>query len=242
MWAGYRMAPAAKYYHQAYRHGLLEHCLGVAQAVSAISATFGGSTATSRSRGRCCTTSASSRPTATSSAEQHRAHRRSAGCTARSRSATTGSAARSRTSTASRELAQAIGHIILSHHGVARARQPGGAVHARGDARAHDRQPRRAPGQLRPAREGARRRAPLVELRPRDRRRRVLRRPRRRLRTAASRRSGRASAPGRLRAAPEPPKPPETPQIAARCGRLAGHTARRRLLSFQGRWQRTPRS
>ncbi len=36
------MAPAAKYYHQAYRHGLLEHCLGVAQAVSAISATFPG--------------------------------------------------------------------------------------------------------------------------------------------------------------------------------------------------------
>jgi 3'-5' exoribonuclease len=42
LWAGYRMAPAAKYYHQAYPHGLLEHCLGVAQAVSAISATFGG--------------------------------------------------------------------------------------------------------------------------------------------------------------------------------------------------------
>jgi 3'-5' exoribonuclease len=42
MWAGYRLAPAAKYYHQAYRHGLLEHCLGVAQAVSAISATFPG--------------------------------------------------------------------------------------------------------------------------------------------------------------------------------------------------------
>jgi 3'-5' exoribonuclease len=41
-WAGYRVAPAAKYYHQAYRHGLLEHCLGVAQAVSAISATFAG--------------------------------------------------------------------------------------------------------------------------------------------------------------------------------------------------------
>jgi 3'-5' exoribonuclease len=41
-WADYRVAPAAKYYHQAYRHGLLEHCLGVAQAVSAISATFGG--------------------------------------------------------------------------------------------------------------------------------------------------------------------------------------------------------
>jgi len=42
LWAGYRVAPAAKHYHQAYRHGLLEHCLGVAQGVSAISATFGG--------------------------------------------------------------------------------------------------------------------------------------------------------------------------------------------------------
>jgi 3'-5' exoribonuclease len=42
LWARYRVAPAAKYYHQAYRHGLLEHCLGVAQAVSAISATFPG--------------------------------------------------------------------------------------------------------------------------------------------------------------------------------------------------------
>jgi 3'-5' exoribonuclease len=42
LWAGYRVAPAAKHYHQAYRHGLLEHSLGVAQAVSAISATFGG--------------------------------------------------------------------------------------------------------------------------------------------------------------------------------------------------------
>jgi 3'-5' exoribonuclease len=42
MWPGYRMAPAAKYYHQAYPHGLLEHCLGVAQAVSATSATFPG--------------------------------------------------------------------------------------------------------------------------------------------------------------------------------------------------------
>ncbi len=42
LWARYEAAPAAKYYHQAYRHGLLEHCLGVAQAVSAISATFPG--------------------------------------------------------------------------------------------------------------------------------------------------------------------------------------------------------
>ena len=41
-WARFRDAPAAKHYHQAYRHGLLEHSLTVAQAVSAISATFGG--------------------------------------------------------------------------------------------------------------------------------------------------------------------------------------------------------
>ena len=34
--------PAAKRYHQAYRHGLLEHSLTVAQAVSAIWATFPG--------------------------------------------------------------------------------------------------------------------------------------------------------------------------------------------------------
>jgi 3'-5' exoribonuclease len=41
-WLNYRDAPAAKRYHQAYRHGLLEHSLTVAQAVSAISATFPG--------------------------------------------------------------------------------------------------------------------------------------------------------------------------------------------------------
>ena len=41
-WPEFRDVPAAKHYHQAYRHGLLEHCLSVAQAVSAISATFPG--------------------------------------------------------------------------------------------------------------------------------------------------------------------------------------------------------
>ncbi|MFL5868315.1 MAG: 3'-5' exoribonuclease YhaM family protein [Thermoleophilaceae bacterium] len=35
-------APAAKYYHQAYRHGLLEHCLSVAEGVSAMAARFPG--------------------------------------------------------------------------------------------------------------------------------------------------------------------------------------------------------
>jgi 3'-5' exoribonuclease len=41
-WPQFRDAPAAKHYHQAYRHGLLEHSLTVAQAVSATSATFPG--------------------------------------------------------------------------------------------------------------------------------------------------------------------------------------------------------
>jgi 3'-5' exoribonuclease len=41
-WREYREAPAAKHYHQAYVHGLLEHSLTVAQSVSGISATFPG--------------------------------------------------------------------------------------------------------------------------------------------------------------------------------------------------------
>jgi 3'-5' exoribonuclease len=41
-WARFRVAPAAKYYHQAFRHGLLDHSLSVAQAVSAASAAFPG--------------------------------------------------------------------------------------------------------------------------------------------------------------------------------------------------------
>ncbi len=39
-WPPYRDAPAAKRYHHAYRHGLLEHSLAVAESVSAVSATF----------------------------------------------------------------------------------------------------------------------------------------------------------------------------------------------------------
>src|ERR671910_3528153 len=41
-WRRFRTAPAAKRYHQAYRHGLLEHSLTVAQSVSAIAANFPG--------------------------------------------------------------------------------------------------------------------------------------------------------------------------------------------------------
>ena len=41
-WELYRSAPAAKFFHQAYRHGLLEHSVSVAQAVGLVSATFPG--------------------------------------------------------------------------------------------------------------------------------------------------------------------------------------------------------
>jgi len=41
-WMRFREAPAAKTYHQAYRHGLLEHTLSVAQAVSAAANFFPG--------------------------------------------------------------------------------------------------------------------------------------------------------------------------------------------------------
>ena len=41
-WAMYRIAPAAKRYHQAYVHGLLEHSLTVAQGVHGISQVFPG--------------------------------------------------------------------------------------------------------------------------------------------------------------------------------------------------------
>jgi len=42
MWARFREAPAAKHYHQAYDGGLLEHTLSVAQAVSAAANFFPG--------------------------------------------------------------------------------------------------------------------------------------------------------------------------------------------------------
>jgi 3'-5' exoribonuclease len=42
IWSRFREAPAAKVYHQAYRHGLLEHTLSVAQAVSAAANFFPG--------------------------------------------------------------------------------------------------------------------------------------------------------------------------------------------------------
>src|SRR3984885_11004693 len=66
-----------------------------------------------------------------------------------------------------------------SHHPqpswLARARQPGRSLHAGGDARPHDRQPRRPTRQLRSAREGPPGRCAVVGLRQGAGRRRVLR-------------------------------------------------------------------
>ena len=42
IWARFKVAPAAKFYHQAYAHGLLEHSLSVAEAVSAAASAFPG--------------------------------------------------------------------------------------------------------------------------------------------------------------------------------------------------------
>src|SRR5215204_2354244 len=42
VWIRFREAPAAKYYHQAYTHGLLDHTVSVAQAVSASASAFPG--------------------------------------------------------------------------------------------------------------------------------------------------------------------------------------------------------
>jgi 3'-5' exoribonuclease len=42
VWQRFRSAPAAKFYHQAYIHGLLEHTLSVGEAVSVVSTAFSG--------------------------------------------------------------------------------------------------------------------------------------------------------------------------------------------------------
>ncbi len=42
LWERFRDAPAAKHYHHAYRHGLLEHSISVAQGVSAAASSFPG--------------------------------------------------------------------------------------------------------------------------------------------------------------------------------------------------------
>ena len=137
------LAPAAKYYHQAYRHGLLEHSLGVAQAVSAISATFGGI----------------DRDVAVTGALLHDIGKLEAYSGGQPQSIELTDLGRLHGEIAlgyyriRREIEEIegfpeeLGARDRAHHPLPprlpRARQPGGPVHARGHARAHDRQPRR---------------------------------------------------------------------------------------------------
>ena len=196
MWAGYRVAPAAKYYHQAYEHGLLEHSLGVAQAVSAISATFPGI----------------NRDIAVTGALLHDIGKLEAYTDDPSNIDLT-DAGRLQGEIAlgyyrirraiedidgfPAELAQAVGHIILSHHGslehgspVVPCTREATLVHMidnlGGRLGSFDRLEKElAPGSR------------WSSFRPRDRRRSVLRRPRRG--EAASRPAGRARARSRLK-------------------------------------------
>ena len=164
----WRDAPAAKYYHQAYRHGLLEHCLSVAQGVSAHLGHLPGHRPRRRGHRRAAARHRQDRGLR-EAGRRHRPDATPASSRARSRSATTGSAARSRSIAGLPAPSTRAG--AAPHHPQpprpARARQPGGPLHARGHARAHDRQPRRQARQLRPDREEPRRRRALVGLRPR---------------------------------------------------------------------------
>ena len=142
IWADYRDAPAAKHYHQAYRHGLLEHSLSVAQSVSAISATFGGV----------------DREIAVTGAllhdigklEAYETHGDSISMSDDGRlygEIRARLLPRSPCDRGARRVPAATGAGRAAHRPqpprLARAWQPGGPMHARGDVRAHDRQPRR---------------------------------------------------------------------------------------------------
>ena len=178
MWARFRDAPAAKVYHQAYRHGLLEHTLSVAQAVSAAANFFPGI----------------DRDVAVAGALLHDIGKTEA--------YNDDPLAIDLT-----DLGRLQGEIPLGYYMVrrriedipgfdpsprpgrpphhpqpprlARTRLAGGALHARGRPRPHDRQPRRPPRQLRPPRARAARRRLLVGLRPRPLRLGLLRPARR---------------------------------------------------------------
>ena len=167
-WARYSQAPAAKSFHQAYRHGLLEHSLTVAQAVSAVSAIFPGI----------------DRDVAVTGALLHDIGKLEAYAADQARIDLTdagrlqgeislGYYAVRRAIEETRRLPAAARRGAAAHHPrpprVARARLTRRALHARGDARALHRQPRRPARLVRPAREEPRGRRALVGVRPRAR-------------------------------------------------------------------------
>ena len=166
--AAYHSAPAAKYYHQAYKHGLLEHCLSVAEGVSVLArGPFRGGV---------------DRDLAVTGALLHDIGKTEVYSTVNGAIEMTDrgkllgeiplrllhGAPRDR---ADRRLSARRGRGPPPHHPEpprqARARQPGRALHARGHAGPLRGQPRRQPRQLRPDRALAGRRGELVGLRPR---------------------------------------------------------------------------
>ena len=173
-WPLFRDAPAAKHYHQAYRHGLLEHSLTVAQAVGAISATFPGIDRDVAVTGALLhdigkLDAYELRDDAIEMSDQGRLYGEIPLGYYRVRSAIESLDG----------FPQQTGPGGAPHHPqppwLARARQPRDPVHAGGDARPHGRQPRRPAGQLRPHREGPARRRAVVPVGQGDRGRRVFR-------------------------------------------------------------------
>ena len=153
VWQRFRSAPAAKFYHQAYVHGLLEHTLSVGQAVSAVSASFPGVDRDLAVTGALIhdigkIEAYAQRPV------RDRPHRRRQAARRDPARLLPGAPQIERIDGFPPDLARALLHILLSHHGTARERQPRDALHARGDGRARDRQPRR---QARLASTGSRR-------------------------------------------------------------------------------------
>ena len=157
-WQRFRCAPAAKHYHQAYEHGLLEHSLTVAQGVSAMASTFGGI----------------DRDVAVAGALLHDIGKLDAYATGEDGIYMTdlgklqgeiplGLLPRPPPHRGPPRLPGADRRRAAAHHPRpprrARARVAGRPLHPRGDARAHDRQPRRPPRVVRPHRARAARTA-----------------------------------------------------------------------------------
>ncbi len=172
-WVRFRDAPAAKTYHQAYRHGLLEHTLSVAQAVSAAANFFPGvdreiavTGALFHDIGKLIAYNDDPLAIDLTDAGRLQGEIPLGYYTVRR--------AIEDIPGFDPHLAQCVLHIILSHHGSARARLAGRPRHPRGRPRPHDGQPRRPPRLLRPPRAPASRGRVLVGLRPRPLRLRLV--------------------------------------------------------------------
>ena len=207
VWQRFRRAPAAKFYHQAYCHGLLEHTLSVGQAVSAISACFPGIDRDLAVTGALIhdigkIEAYAQDPTAIDLTDDGKLHGEIPLGYYLVRSTI------ERIDGFPEGLARALLHILLSHHGTYENGSPVTPAHPRGHDRARDRQPRREARQLRPPREGPPGRRDVDSVRPRDRGLRVVPGGERRRHGAA--RAGRRAAHGRLR------------RVAARLIRLPG--------------------